>query len=358
MISLNVGLGERSYPIYIENGAIGRAQAILEPITGSQKLVIITDSRVAAAQRARLALTGETIILEPGEATKSWGVLAKLCDQLLVMGIERGDYLVAFGGGVIGDLVGFAASLIKRGCNFIQIPTTLLAQVDSSVGGKTAINTSVGKNLIGAFYQPKAVLIDPEALDTLPERDVKAGYAEVLKYGLINDPEFYEWCETNAAKLIAGDADARMHAIQKSVKAKADIVAADERETRDVRALLNLGHTFGHALEAETGFSDALYHGEGVAAGMALAHRFSARMGLCPGIDAMRLTQHLSSLGMPHGLHSITASGADLVNHMLHDKKMAAGTLPFILSRGIGQAFVDKSVDLSDVVAFLDEEAR
>jgi 3-dehydroquinate synthase len=358
MISLNVGLGERSYPIYIENGAIGRAQAILEPITGSGKLVIITDSRVAAAQRDRLALTGETIILEPGEATKSWGVLAKLCDQLLAMGIERGDYLVAFGGGVIGDLVGFAASLIKRGCNFIQIPTTLLAQVDSSVGGKTAINTSVGKNLIGAFYQPKAVLIDPEVLDTLPERDVKAGYAEVLKYGLINDPEFYEWCEANAAKLIAGDSDARMHAIQKSVKAKADIVAADERETRDVRALLNLGHTFGHALEAETGFSDALYHGEGVAAGMALAHRFSARMGLCPGIDAVRITQHLSSLGMPHGLHSMKASGADLVNHMLHDKKMAAGTLPFILSRGIGQAFVDKSVDLSDVVAFLDEEAR
>jgi 3-dehydroquinate synthase len=358
MISLNVGLGERSYPIFIENGAIGRAQAILEPTIGQRKRVIITDSRVDAAQRNRLNLAGETITLEPGEATKSWDVLAKLCDQLLAMGIERGDYLVAFGGGVIGDLVGFAASLIKRGCNFIQIPTTLLAQVDSSVGGKTAINTPAGKNLIGAFYQPKAVLIDPEVLDTLPERDVKAGYAEVLKYGLINDPEFYEWCEANAAKLIAGDADARMHAIQKSVKAKADIVAADERETQDVRALLNLGHTFGHALEAETGFSDTLYHGEGVAAGMALAHRFSAHMGLCPGQDAQRLTQHLSSLGMPHSLYGMTATGQQLVDHMLHDKKMTAGTLPFILSRGIGQAFVDKSVDLNDVVAFLDAEAR
>ncbi len=358
MVSLNVGLGDRSYPIFIENGAIGKARTVLDPMLGNNKLIIITDHNVSKTQRENLNLDGHVIVLPPGESTKSWAQLASLCDQLLAIGVERGDYLVAFGGGVIGDLVGFSASLIKRGCNFIQIPTTLLAQVDSSVGGKTAINTPAGKNLIGAFYQPKAVLIDPEVLNTLPEREVKAGYAEIVKYGLINDPEFFTWCEANAARLIAGEPEARMHAIQKSVKAKADIVAADERETQDVRALLNLGHTFGHALEAETGFSDALLHGEGVAAGMGLAHRFSARQGLCSDQDAERMTEHLASLDMPYGLHGIRADGKRLVDHMLHDKKMAAGTLPFILSRGIGQAFVDKSVGLKDVIAFLDEERR
>ena len=261
---------------------------------------------------------------------------------------------------MIGDLVGFATSILKRGCNFIQIPTTLLAQVDSSVGGKTAINSRAGKNLIGAFHQPSIVLIDPQVLDTLPPRELRAGYAEVVKYGLIDDFAFFEWCEANAAALLAGDPQAREIAISHSVAAKARIVAEDERETTGKRALLNLGHTFGHALEAETGFSDALLHGEGVAAGMALAFAYSARLGLCPGQEAERVAAHLRAIGLPDGLAAagITASGARLVEHMLHDKKMAAGTLPFLLARGIGQTFLDKTVDLKDVEDFLDAQPR
>jgi 3-dehydroquinate synthase len=276
------------------------------------------------------------------------------------MGVERGDHVIALGGGVIGDLVGFAASILKRGCGFVQVPTTLLAQVDSSVGGKTAINTRAGKNLIGAFHQPAMVLIDPATLDTLPLRELRAGYAEVVKYGLIDDANFFAWCEANGERLLAGDAQARVKAISHSVGAKARIVAADERETTGTRALLNLGHTFGHALEAETGFSDRLLHGEGVAAGMALAFAYSARRGLCPAEHAARVAAHLRSVGLPDGLKAagIAASGAQLVEHMRHDKKMDAGTLPFLLARGIGQTFLDASVDLADVAAFLDEQPR
>ncbi|ODU21201.1 MAG: 3-dehydroquinate synthase [Sphingomonas sp. SCN 67-18] len=364
MTVVRVDLGERGYDIAIESGALARAGALLRPYARG-RLIVITDSNVAEAQLPRLVaalaaagIAAEPIVLPAGEATKSWAQLEQLADRLLDLGVERGDHVVALGGGVIGDLVGFTASLVKRGCGFVQVPTTLLAQVDSSVGGKTAINTRAGKNLIGAFYQPSFVLIDPDVLDTLPARDVRAGYAEVVKYGLINDAAFFAWCEANAGRLLAGDADARAHAIAHSVAAKAGIVAADERELADRRALLNLGHTFGHALEAETGFSDALLHGEAVAAGMALAFRFSAAQGLCTQDDADRVGAHLRAIGLPDGLAAagVAAGGTALVAHMAHDKKMAGGRLPFILARGIGDAFVDKSVSLDDVAAFLDRE--
>ena len=365
MTIVPVSLGERSYDVLIENGALDRAGDLLAPFAPRGKFIVITDSHVAATQLGRL--TGSLIragirstveVLSPGEATKSWNRLEYLVERLLQEGVERGDHVIALGGGVIGDLVGFAAAILKRGCGFVQIPTTLLAQVDSSVGGKTAINSKAGKNLIGAFHQPSFVLIDPNVLDTLPRRELGAGYAEVVKYGLISDFVFYEWCEANATALLAGDPEARAYAIEKSVAAKAAIVGEDEREISGRRALLNLGHTFGHALEADRGFSDALLHGEAVAAGMALAFRFSASRGLCPSQDAVRLTHHLQAIDLPHNAASagVTADGAALVAHMMHDKKMAAGTLAFILARGIGQSYVDKSVALTDVASFLDEE--
>jgi 3-dehydroquinate synthase len=262
---------------------------------------------------------------------------------------------VALGGGVIGDLVGFACAILKRGCRFVQVPTTLLAQVDSSVGGKTAINSRAGKNLIGAFHQPSLVLIDPDTLDTLPARQVRAGYAEVVKYGLIDDPDFFAWCEANGARLLAGDAQARAYAIAHSVAAKARIVAADERETTGTRALLNLGHTFGHALEAEAGFSERLLHGEAVAAGMALAFAYSAEQGIAPATDAERVARHLRAVGLPDSVRAagIEASGGALVAHMLHDKKMDAGTLPFLLARGIGRTYLDRAVELHCIGADL-----
>ena len=365
MAIVRVALDARSYDIVIEQGALDRAADHLAPYARSGRLIVVTDANVAKTQLPRLeaSLRGADIAVEPiilpaGEQTKSWRHLEQLLDQLLVLEVERGDHVVALGGGVIGDLVGFAASILKRGCRFIQVPTTLLAQVDSSVGGKTAINASAGKNLIGSFYQPSLVLIDPSTLDSLPARETRAGYAEVVKYGLIDDPDFFAWCEAEGQKLLAGDRDAREFAIERSVRAKAAIVADDERETSGRRALLNLGHTFGHALEADTGFSDLLLHGEGVAAGMALAFRYSARLGLCPAEDADRVTAHLKSVGLPHDLASarVTADGAALVAHMLHDKKMAAGTLPFLLARGIGKTFLSKDVVLDDVAAFLDED--
>ncbi|WHU03144.1 3-dehydroquinate synthase [Sphingomonas sp. NIBR02145] len=362
MTIVPVALGDRSYDVRIEAGLLARAGEALAPFYKGRRWVIVTDENVRPHLATLQASLGpsEAIILPPGESTKSWGQLEALLDRLLELGIERSDHVIALGGGVIGDLVGFATSVLKRGCNFVQIPTTLLAQVDSSVGGKTAINTRAGKNLVGAFHQPSVVLIDPQVLDTLPARDLRAGYAEVVKYGLIDDFAFFEWCEANATALMAGDPAAREYAIAHSVGAKARIVAADERETTGTRALLNLGHTFGHALEAETGFSDKLLHGEGVAAGMALAFGFSAAQGICPGQDAERVAAHLAAVGLPGGLKAagITASGARLVEHMLHDKKMSAGTLPFLLARGIGQTYLDKNVDLAEVAAFLDAQPR
>jgi 3-dehydroquinate synthase len=362
---VKVGLDARSYDIIIAANALDDAGATLAKYARGGLLTVVTDANVAqhilpklSAALAKANIETDPIVLPAGEATKNWDQLASLCDALLSRGIERSDAIIALGGGVIGDLVGFAASILKRGCRFIQIPTSLLAQVDSSVGGKTAINSTAGKNLIGAFYQPSLVLIDPTVLDSLPERERHAGYAEVVKYGLINDFAFFEWCEANCAAVLTGDRAAQIYAIETSVSAKAAIVEADERETKDARALLNLGHTFGHALEAEHGFSDHLLHGEGVAAGMALAFRYSARIGLCSGQDAARVSAHLENVGLPYDLASArtSASGATLVAHMMHDKKMASGTLAFILARGIGKSFVNRDVQLDDVAAFLDDE--
>ena len=363
--TVSVELSERSYDIHIEAGALDRAGDLLAPYAARGRFIVITDRNIVPNQLYRLesSLTAAAIasaveVLPAGEATKSWTMLEKLTDALLAYGVERNDTIIALGGGVIGDLVGFAASILKRGCRFVQIPTTLLAQVDSSVGGKTAINSKAGKNLIGAFYQPVHVLIDPTTLDTLPQRELRAGYAEVVKYGLIDDPAFFAWCEDHGGKLLAGDRAARTHAITTSVQAKARIVGEDERETSGRRALLNLGHTFGHALEAETGFTDRLLHGEAVAAGMALAFRFSAMQGLCPPEDALRVTAHITAAGLPSSLRDagISADGKTLVAHMMHDKKMEGGQLPFLLARGIGQTFLDKKVDLAKVEAFLNGE--
>ncbi|PKB25685.1 3-dehydroquinate synthase [Novosphingobium kunmingense] len=297
-------------------------------------------------------------ILPAGESSKSWAQLAATIDWLLAEEVERGDHVLALGGGVIGDLTGFAAAILKRGCQFIQLPTSLLAQVDSSVGGKTAINTAAGKNLVGAFHQPALVLADLAVLDTLPPRELRAGYAEVVKYGLIDDADFFAWCDANGAAMLAGDAALREYAVAHSIAAKARIVAEDERETTGRRALLNLGHTFGHALEAQTGFSDRLLHGEGVAIGMVLAAKYSARLGLMPQASAEHLARHLRDVGMTAdlGAMGLSCDGAALVGHMLHDKKMDAGTLPFLLMRGIGQTFLAKDVALDDVAAFLDGE--
>ncbi len=362
MTIVSVPLGERRYDVIIEPGALHDAARHLAPWLKAGRAIVVTDANVAALHLCTLvaALPGirvEPIILAAGESTKSWAQLESLCDQLLALEIERSMPVIALGGGVIGDLAGFAASIVKRGCPVIQIPTTLLSQVDSSVGGKTAINARAGKNLIGSFHQPSLVLIDPKTLDTLPMRERRAGYAEVVKYGLINDPSFFTWCEANGAALLAGDADARVHAIAHSVSAKAAIVGEDERETTGRRALLNLGHTFGHALEAETGFSDRLLHGEAVAAGMALAFRFSASRGLCLQEDAARVSAHLGDVGLPTSAHAICdASGATLAQHMAHDKKRSAGNVPFLLARGVGQTFVDTSVSLEEVAAFLDAD--
>jgi 3-dehydroquinate synthase len=351
-----VNLSSRSYDVRIEPGALDSAAEWLAPFVRN-RLVVVTDEHVAAAQLPRLRHPRlEAIVLPAGEGTKSWSQLEALCDRLLALELERGEHIVALGGGVIGDLTGFAAAILKRGVGFVQVPTTLLAQVDSSVGGKTAINAKAGKNLIGAFHQPSFVLIDPTVLETLPARELRAGYAEVVKYGLIDDPEFFAWCEVHGEALLAADAEAHAHAIAHSVAAKARIVAEDERETSGRRALLNLGHTFGHALEAETGFGEALLHGEAVAAGMGVAFRFSAERGLCSASDAMRVAEHLRRHGLPFDAVSagVDATGARLAEHMTHDKKKAGGRVPFILARGIGRAFVDSSVELADVAAFLD----
>ncbi len=365
MAVIPVAIAGAPYDVRIEAGLLARAGEHCRPFVRKDHVAIVTDAHVAAQWRDVVAasfdavgLRSEWLVLPAGESTKSWDQLARVIDWLLQQEVERKDNIVALGGGVIGDLTGFAASIVKRGCGFIQIPTTLLAQVDSSVGGKTAINTPAGKNLVGAFHQPALVLADPLALDTLPPRDVRAGYAEVVKYGLIDDAPFFEWCEANGAKLVEGERAAREYAIARSVEAKARIVAADEKEMAGVRALLNLGHTFGHALEAETGFSDRLLHGEGVALGMVLAARFSARQGLMDGHDAERVAAHIGAVGLPASLKSLalTCDGRKLADHMLHDKKMDGGTLPFLLMRGIGRTFLAKDVDLGEVARFLDEE--
>ena len=361
MEKVQVALGDRSYDILIEDGLIGRAAEYLGPLARDGRLLVVSDETVWAALGGRLRsglndIGVEPILVPAGEGSKSWNGLASVVDRLLERSIERKDHIVAFGGGVIGDLAGFAASVVNRGCNLVQVPTTLLAQVDSSVGGKTAINVAAGKNLVGAFHQPSLVLIDPSLLDTLAARQVRAGYAEIAKYGLIEDAEFFAWFESNGAAVLDGDRAARQHAISVAVAGKARIVEEDERETSGRRALLNLGHTFGHALEAETGYSDRLLHGEAVALGCVLAFDFSATRGICPTADTKRVKDHFVSVRLPTTLAELglQSQGERLAAHMTHDKKREGGRTAFILARGIGQAFVDKNVDLADVAAFLD----
>ncbi len=359
-----VALAKRSYEVWIESGLLARAGEQIAPLVGTRPVAIVADANVAdhlATLRTSLlaaAVRSETVMIPAGEASKSWTTLELLCDRLLDLGVERSDVVIALGGGVIGDLAGFAAAILKRGVRFVQIPTTLLAQVDSSVGGKTGINARAGKNLVGAFHQPALVLIDPAVLATLPARELAAGYAEVVKYGLIDEADFFAWCEANGAALLSGDLALREQAIAHAVAAKARIVGEDEFETTGRRALLNLGHTFGHALEAEAGYDGSLLHGEAVAAGCALAFAFSAKRGLCPPEDAARMAAHFRAVGLPDGLAAtgIRASGARLVEHMHHDKKASGGRLPFLLARGIGRTYLDRNVELADVATFLDEQ--
>ncbi len=365
MAVIPVELAGRPYEVHVGTGLLADMISHCRGRLRKRGVPIVTDANVHTAWGAvvdhALREAGHEPhwrILPAGEATKSWDQLAATVNWLLECEVERGDHIIALGGGVIGDLTGFAAAILKRGCHFIQLPTTLLAQVDSSVGGKTAINTPAGKNLVGAFHQPSLVLADLAALETLPARELGAGYAEVVKYGLIGDAPFFTWCEENGPALLAGDTALREYAVAHSVKAKARIVAEDERETTGTRALLNLGHTFGHALEAETGFSDRLLHGEGVALGMVLAARYSAHIGLMGAGEARRIEDVIAASGLPAKLSTLglDCDGRTLANHMLHDKKMDAGTLPFVLMKGIGHAFLARDVQLDDVAAFLDGE--
>jgi len=351
---ITVGLGDRSYDIHVGPGLLAQAGTLLKPFArGAVPVVCDTNVETLHLDALETSLKAASIderpiLVEPGEATKAFSTLEWLTSTLLITNVERNGLVVALGGGVVGDLVGFAAAITKRGIPFAQIPTTLLAQVDSSVGGKTAVNMPEGKNLVGVFHQPKIVIADTDLLKTLPRRELLAGYAEVVKYGGLGDRAFFEWLEINGAKALAGNSEAMVHAVAHSCRMKAAIVARDERETGE-RALLNLGHTFGHALEAVTGFSDRLLHGEGVAVGMALAFRLSVKLGLCPGQDAERFTRHLKDSGLPSSIEDIPGerpSVDDLLDHMQHDKKASAGKINFILLRGIGQAFVTNDVPL------------
>ena len=360
--TLTVALGARAYDIRIGPGLLALAGAEIAPILARPRVAIVTDETVAAlhldALKAGLAAEGiaaEAIILPPGEATKSIANYERVLSALLDMKIARDDMVVAFGGGVIGDLAGFAAATLRRGVDFIQIPTTLLAQVDSSVGGKTGINAPQGKNLIGAFHQPRLVLADTDVLNTLSGREFLAGYSETVKYGLLGDAAFFEWLEAEGPALRAGDQTARIRAIRRACEMKAEIVARDETEQGD-RALLNLGHTFGHALEAATGYTQRLLHGEGVSVGMALAFETSMRLGLCSQETPSRVREHLRAMGMKTTLADIGGDlpdAASLIRLMGQDKKVKDGKLVFILTRGIGEAFVAPDVDVSVVEGVL-----
>jgi 3-dehydroquinate synthase len=361
---VHVPLDGRAYDILIGAGLLERAGAILAERFPGRRYGIVTDTEVAKAQLPRLRAGLERagigfseIVVPNGESTKSLVRLGDVVEGLLAARLERGDMVIALGGGVIGDLAGFAAAITRRGMDFVQIPTSLLAQVDSSVGGKTGINSPHGKNLIGAFHQPRLVLADLSTLDTLPPREFAAGYAEVVKYGLIDDEPFYFWLEHNRRAIFAGGPE-RAEAIARACAAKTRFVLADEKET-GVRALLNLGHTFGHALEKVTGYSNRLLHGEGVAIGMVMAHGFSARMGLCPGQDAERIARHLSSAGLPTRLADIAGDLPPtdiLMDAIAQDKKVSRGRLTFILTSGIGRAFVEKGVDPAAVHAFIEDQ--
>ena len=364
MTTVHVPLEGRAYDVRIAPGLINRAGAEIAPFLPRPKTWIVTEETVAGLHldtlKAGLAAEGieaEALILPPGEGTKSWPYLMQVVEWLLSQKVERKDVVLAFGGGVIGDLVGFACAILRRGVGFVQIPTSLLAQVDSSVGGKTGINTPHGKNLVGAFHQPSLVLADISVLGTLTQRDFLAGYGEVVKYGGLGDAEFFSWLEQNGPALAAGDMALRKEAVRHSVQMKADIVVRDETEQGD-RALLNLGHTFGHALEAATGYSDRLLHGEGVAIGCALAFETSARMGLISQESPSRWREHLASMGMKKDLSDIPGELPDaegLIALMAQDKKVQAGKLRFIMARAIGEAFVTDQVDMEIVRGVLND---
>jgi shikimate kinase/3-dehydroquinate synthase len=364
---LSVQLSATQYDVVIGDGLLARAGALLAPRLSQKRAVVITDEHVARlhlpALLEGLAQTGiavSQIVVPPGEASKSLEMYARVTDALLEARVERKTTVIALGGGVVGDLAGFAAASTLRGLPFVQIPTTLLSQVDSSVGGKTGINTPRGKNLLGAFHQPIMVLADTGTLATLPRRELAAGYAEIVKAGLIADPAFFEWCERNGAAVIDGDAEAQAEAIRQACAFKAGVVGDDEREEKpnDGRALLNLGHTFGHALEAEYGYGGGLLHGEGVAVGLGLAFRLSARLGHCPIEDAERVVSHVAGLGLPAELRTLNRrfSAATLVSHMRRDKKMQDGALKFVLVHGIGQAFTSSNVEEQTVIDLLRQE--
>jgi 3-dehydroquinate synthase len=363
---LRVELADRSYDILIGPGLIEQAGAAIRPLLRRLQAVIVTDERVARHHLAPLrrsldehGIAQHAIVLPPGEGTKDLPHFGRLVDDLLACSIERGTMLVALGGGVVGDIAGFAAATLLRGIDFVQIPTTLLAQVDSSVGGKTAINTSAGKNLLGAFYQPRLVLADTASLATLPRREVRAGYGEIVKYGLIRDADFFEWLEAEGRAVCDLEPAALTRAVMVSCRMKAAIVAADERETGD-RALLNFGHTFGHALEAETGFGDRLLHGEAVALGMVLAFDFAVETGLATGQDAHRVRRHLAGAGLPTTLAEIGLAGeaADrLLGHMGKDKKVRDGAITLILPRRLGDCFVVRDVPGERLREFLAQAA-
>jgi len=352
--TLHVPMGERSYDIFVGDGAISHAGSLIKDILRAPRAIIVTDENVAPNWLEPLktslnnaGIETREIILPPGEYTKSMDHLEQLLDNLLENNIDRKTTLVALGGGVVGDLTGFAAAVVMRGVDFVQVPTTLLSQVDSSVGGKTGIDTRFGKNLIGAFHQPRAVITDTSTLDTLPMRERLCGYAEVIKYGVINDREFYDWLIENGQKVLDGNPAARREAVLRSCTNKAEIVAADERE-QGLRALLNLGHTFGHALEAQIGFEDKLKHGEAVAIGMIMALELSVRLAMASEADRDSLTEHLQTVGLPVDLKGLAGGNwtADaLLDHMGRDKKTQDGKLTFILARAIGNSFVANDVD-------------
>jgi 3-dehydroquinate synthase len=364
---LRVELGERGYDILVGPGLIARAGGEILPLMRRRQAVVVTDETVARHHLAALShsfdahgIVHHTVILPPGEATKDLAHFGRLVDDILGFGIERGTMLVALGGGVVGDISGFAAATLLRGIDFVQIPTTLLAQVDSSVGGKTALNTSAGKNLLGAFYQPRLVLADTGSLASLPRREVRAGYAEIAKYGLLGDTRFFEWLEGKGSAVCDLEAAVVTEAVMVSCRMKAAIVAADERETGDERALLNFGHTFGHALEAETGFGERLLHGEAVALGMMLAFDFAVRLGLATGQDAHRVRHHLAQSGLPTELSALGLSGDGsvpdrLLAHMGKDKKVRDGAITLILPRRIGEVFVMRDAPAAELYAFLAE---
>lgn len=361
---VHVPLGSRAYDVLIGPGLLAEAGALIDPLLPRPRVAVVTEERVASlhldALRAGLQSAGieaVALTLPPGETTKSWTHLAQVTEWLLDQKVERRDVVVALGGGVIGDLVGFACAILRRGVRFVQVPTSLLAQVDSSVGGKTGINTAQGKNLAGAFHQPSLVLADTDVLGSLSERDFLAGYGEVMKYGLLGDAAFFSWLEDHAPRMAAGDMGLLVAAVKRSVEMKADIVTRDETEQGD-RALLNLGHTFCHALEAATGYSDRLLHGEGVAIGCGLAFELSAQLGLCAQEEPSRVRAHLKAMGLKADLADIPGDlpdAAGLLDLMGQDKKVVAGTLNFILARGIGDAFVTSDVPRDVVMGVLED---